>query len=267
MELLKTSGSRKPLVSELFYVGLNVGLAVAVMLAVLYTGTPWIALVLTILSKWRVLAVRPRYWWVNFQSNLVDFLVSLSVVAHLVIVNNSSLDDSPRTILMSIITAIYIGWLLYLKPKSTRRMVGFQALVSTLLSVSALFAISYSWPVSVVVACMWLIGYTAAKHAVNGFDNENDDTFLGLAWGFVFANIGWIFYHWTVAYAMPIFTAIQVPQVVIITTLLSFLGYKIYESNYKHGKVKTNDILLPLLLTVAVIAVLLLFFNRVGSAI
>lgn len=267
MEFLKTGSRRRSFLSESIYLALNIGLAVGVMLVVFYTGSPWTALVLTVLSKWRVFAVRPRYWWVNFQSNLVDFMVSVGVVVHLNVINDSALIGSHKLILMLALTVFYIGWLLYLKPRSSRKMIAAQAATSTILSISALFAISFTWPVSIVVLMMWLIGYTAARHVLNSYDNESHAIFLSLAWGFAIACIGWVAYHWTVAYAMPIFTAIQIPQVVITTALVSFLAYKTYDSHYHHQRVRSNDVLLPLLLTISVIGVLLLMFNRVGSAI
>lgn len=267
MEFLKLGGRRKSFVSEAVYVALNIALAVGLMLIVLYTGSPWVALLLALLSKWRVFAVRPRYWWANFQSNLIDFIVSVSVVVHLMVINDSALVESYKLVLMAILTGLYVGWLVYLKPKSSRRLVALQAGVATASGAWALFAVSFAWPVSAVVLCMWLLGYTSAKHVLNAYDDEAHTTFLSLAWGFVLASIGWVAYHWTVAYMMPVFTAVQVPQVVITTTLLSFLTYKVYDSHYRNDRVKSSDIILPLLLTVSIIAILLLIFNRVGSAI
>ena len=79
MEFLKFARKRSFL-SEVVYTALNVGLAIAVLLVVLYTQSIWFAIAVVILSKWRVFAVRPRFWWANLQSNLVDFIVSVSVV-------------------------------------------------------------------------------------------------------------------------------------------------------------------------------------------
>ena len=79
MEFLKFVRKRSFL-SEFTYTVLNIALAVGVFLIVRYTDAVWFAIVLVVVSKWRVLAVRPRYWWANIQSNMVDFIVSLSVV-------------------------------------------------------------------------------------------------------------------------------------------------------------------------------------------
>lgn len=267
MEFLKSVRRRRSLVSELVYMTLNVALAIAVTLVVFYTGSAWLAISLVILSKWRVFAVRPRYWWVNFQSNLVDFVVSVGHVVHMTLVNDSAMAPQYKLLLLSILTLLYITWLLVLKPRSTRNMVGLQAGVAVLFGSSALFAISYAWPVSLVILGVWLVGYVSARHVLSSYDDETHGLFLSLVWGFVFAELGWVAYHWTVAYSLPVFHSVQMPQISIIVTLLSFATYKIYDSFYHHQRVRSNDVLLPLLLVISSIVVLLLFFNRVGTAI
>ncbi len=268
MEFLKSVRRRRSLLSEVIYMGLNVALAVGVALIIFYTGSIWMAITLVVLSKWRVFAVRPRYWWVNLQSNLVDFIVSISVAVHLMIVNEAALGGSYKLLLMALLTLLYIAWLLYLKPRSARHMVSIQAGAAILFGSSALFAVSYAWPVSVVVLFMWLIGYVAARHTLTAFDDETHAFFLSLAWGLVFAEFGWVAYHWTVAYSIPVFTSVQMPQISIIMTLIGFVSYKVYDSFYRNdGKVRSNDVVLPLLLTLSIIGLLLLLFNRVGTAI
>jgi len=267
MEFLKSVRRRRSLVSELVYMILNVALAVAVTLVVFYTGSIWLAISLIIVSKWRVFAVRPRYWWVNFQSNLVDFVVSVGHVVHMTLVNESAMATQYKLLLLGILTTMYITWLLVIKPRSTRNMVGLQAGVAVLFGSSALFAISYAWPASLVVLGIWLVGYVSARHVLSSYDNEAHGSFLSFVWGFVFAEIGWVAYHWTVAYSLPIFHSVQMPQVAIIVTLLSFAAYKVYDSFYHHQRVRSNDILLPILLVISSIVVLLLLFNRIGTAI
>lgn len=61
MEFLKAA-KRRTLLSELTYVALNIGLAVAILVVVLVIESPLPAIALVLLSKWRILAVRPRYW-------------------------------------------------------------------------------------------------------------------------------------------------------------------------------------------------------------
>lgn len=266
MEFLKLV-RRRSFLSEVVYTVLNVALAIALVLVIWYTASIPLALGLVLISKWRVLAVRARYWFVNIRSNLVDIIVSVSVVLHLYNINDSTLVDSTKALVLGVVTLLYILWLLLLKPRSKRSYVAAQAGVALLLGVSALFAISFAWPASLVVAGMWLIGYSSASHVLNSYDDETHPLFLSLAWSVVMAELGWVAYHWTVAYTLPFVNNLLIPQIAIITTLLGFVAYKSYDSFYHHQKIRMSDIILPLLFTLSIIAVLVFVFNRVGTAI
>ncbi len=267
MEFLKLVRKRSFL-SELIYTILNIALAVGVFLIVRYTDAVWFAIVLVILSKWRVFAVRPRYWWVNLQSNMVDFIVSISIVMHMYTINvQPAIGETAKLALLIGLTLAYIGWLLFIKPRSKRVFVALQAGIAVFLGMSALFTISFNWPVSVVIIGAWLIGYSSARHVLNTFDEETHALFLSLAWGLVVAEISWVAYHWAIAYPLPIFPSLMLPQAALAVTLVSFLAYKVYDSFAHHAKVRMSDVLLPLLFTLSVLFVLLVVFNRVGTAI
>ncbi len=266
MEFLKLVRKRSFL-SEAIYTVLNIALAIAVVMVIRYTDSVGFAIGLVVLSKWRVFAVRPRFWWANLRSNLVDFIVSISFVLHMYIVNSAAIVEPRKLLLLGILTLLYIGWLLFIKPRSKRAYVAVQAGVAVLMGTSALFALSFSWPVSLVVLFMWLIGYTAARHTLSSYDEETHGLFLSLAWGVIMAEIGWVAYHWTIAYNLPLITSLHIPQIAIIATLMNFLAFKAYDSFYKNAKIRMIDIILPLLFTVSVILVLLVVFNRVGTAI
>lgn len=266
MELLKFV-RRRSFVSEVVYTVLNVGLAIAVALTVYYTESIFLGIALVLVSKWRILAVRPRFWYANFLSNLVDIIVSVSVVLHLYTITQAPLTNNQELALLAVGTLLYIFWLLVIKPRSKRVYVVAQAGIAILLGVAALFTISYNWPVSFVVLGMWAIGYSTARHVLNSYDEETHSLLLSLVWGLVLAEIGWVAYHWTIAYALPVVNSILVPQVAIIATLVGFLAYKAYDSFYHHQKIRMSDVLLPLLFTLSVIAVLVIIFNRVGTAI
>lgn len=266
MEFLKFVRKRS-FISELIYTILNIGLAIGVLLIVRYTGSIWFAILLVVISKWRVFAVRPRYWWANLRSNMVDFIVSISIVLTMATINNSPLSEPRQLLLLVIMTIVYIVWLLFIKPRSKRVFVALQAAAAILLGSAALFTMAYNWPVSAVVIGMWLIGYSAARHILSSYDDETHALFLSLAWGLVLGEIAWVSYHWAIAYPLPIVNSLMLPQVAIVTTLVSFLAYKVYDSFYHHAKVRMSDVLLPLLFTLSVLVVLLIVFNRVGTAI
>ncbi len=255
MEFLKSS-KRRSLLSELIYIILNVALAVAILLVVRAIESPLPAFGLVLLSKWRILAVRPRYWFANIQANMVDIIVSLSVVILLYAASGA-------LFMQLLLTALYIGWLLFIKPRSKRVFVGIQAGTAVFLGVTALMSVSYDWIASVVVLLMWLIGYSAARHVLGSYDDAHT-SFYSLIWGLVFAEIGWLAYHWTFAYSLPGMGDIKLSQTALIALVISFLTERVYHSYSQHGAVRSSDVILPGLLAVSVVMILLLFFNKLG---
>jgi hypothetical protein len=266
MEFLKLV-RRRSFLSEVVYAALNIAFAVALVLVIVYTESILLALALVLISKWRVLAVRARYWFVNIKSNLVDIIISMSVVLHLYTINVTSIEDYRKYIILGLVTLLYVIWLLVIKPRSKRNYIALQSGIAILLGTAALFTISFEWPVSIVVIGMWLIGYSTANHVLSSYDDETHRLFLSLAWGTVFAEIGWVAYHWAIAYSLPVITNLLLPQISIIAVLLGFVAYKAYDSFHHHQKIRTTDIILPLLFTLSVIAVLIFVFNRVGTVI
>ena len=256
MEFLKSS-KRRSLVSELVYIALNVAFAIATLVIVLAIDSPLPAFALVLLSKWRILAVRPRYWFVNIQTNLVDIIVSLSLVILLYAAGGA-------LAVQIILTALYIVWLLYVKPKSKKMFVAIQAGTAVFMGVTALMIVSYDWIASAVVLIMWLIGYSAARHVVSSYD-EPHTSFYSLAWGFVFAELGWLGYHWTFAYTIPGAGDIKLSQIALITLAISFLAERLYRSYTRHGTVRSSDIVMPTLLSVSVIIILLTLFNTIST--
>lgn len=256
MEFLKSS-KRRSLISEFVYVVLNIALAAAILAIVWGIESPYAAFGLVLLSKWRVFAVRPRYWFANLQANLVDFIVGLSVVVLLY-----AAQGVPAV--QVVITLLYIGWLLFIKPRSKQSFIAVQAGVAIFLGVTALMSISFDWLASPVVVLMWIIGYAAARHVLGSHD-EAHISFYSLVWGMIFAEIGWLAYHWTFAYELPGLANIKLSQVALVSLALSFLAERTYASYTRHGVVRSNDVLLPALLSVSVILVLLIFFNTLGA--
>ena len=264
MEFLRVV-KRRSLLSESVYILLNLALAGIVVGAVMATGTPWLALAFVLLSKWRVLAVRPRYWLAHIETNMVDFIVSIGVVVMMYSVGQSGTHTAGLVQLL--LAVLYALWLLLLKPRSKRAYVIAQAGVAVLVGTIALAGLSYEWSSSVVVALMWVIGYSASRHVMNAYD-EQDIRLFSFIWGFVFAQVGWLYYHWMIAYVLPFSSGIKLPQVTIILLALSFVGERIYAAYAKHEKITSSDIMLPALLSLGLLFVLEVFFNAaaIGAA-
>lgn len=258
---MKLLGSlqRRSFWSEVIYIGLNVALAVMVLLVVQATNSPLPAFALVALSKWRVFAVRPRYWLANIQANFVDFIVSIGVV---VLLFSASTNTEFGWLLQGALTVLYIGWLVILKPRSSKGAVVSQAAAALFVGVTALFVVSYAWPVSLVVIAMGGIGYVTARHVMTQYKEDNQQ-FLSLLWVLVLAQLGWIAYHWTVAYHIPLLD-VRVPQVSVIAMCLGLVFYKLYDSFKKHSEVRAGDVALPIIFTVSVCALLVTLFHGVG---
>lgn len=256
MDFLKSS-KRRSVLSETVYILLNIGFAAALLGIVLAIESPLLAFALVLLSKWRVLAVRPRYWYANVQANLVDLIVSVSLVILLYAASGA-------LVMQIFLTLLYIGWLLFVKPRSKRRYIAIQAGVAVFLGATATMIVSADWFATITVAIMWLIGYASARHVLNSYE-EVHGSFYALIWGLVFAEIGWLAYHWTFAYTLPGMGSIKLSQAALITLGISFVAERMYVSYTTHGKIRAVDALLPTLLVVSVIVILLVFFNTLSS--
>lgn len=255
MDLMKST-KRRSRISEFAYVSMNIGLAVVLLLIVLAVESPYLAFALVLISKWRIFAVRPRYWFANFLANLVDIIVSVSVVVLLY--------SAAGAIAAQIaFTLLYIVWLLFIKPRSKRSYVIAQSSVAVFLGVTALYTVSFGWNELFVVAIMWLIGYSSARHVLTAHD-ESRTPFLSLAWGGFIAELGWLFYHWTYAYALPGFGNVKLVQAAVVVLLVSFVAERSYTSWLRHKQIRAADVLMPMILMVSIVLLLVLLFNRIG---
>lgn len=257
MDLLKAHKRRSRL-SEAAYISLNVGLAAAVLVIVLVGQSPWLAIAVVLLSKWRALAVRPRFWFANLVANMVDIIVGISTVILLY-------GASGILWLQIFLTILYVVWLLLIKPRSSRRYVAIQAGVAVFLGVTALSMTMYAWDTSIFVVAMWVIGYVSVRHVLGSYE-EPLTMMYSLVGGVIAAELGWIGSHWMVAYPLPGFGMIQFSQLALFATLLCLIAERAYASYHRHGIVRRADIIAPVLLTVAVMVVVYVLAVLNGSS-
>lgn len=246
MDLLKAH-KRRSRVSESAYVALNIGLAATLLIIVLAVQSPWLAITVVLLSKWRTLAVRPRFWYANIVANMVDIIVGISVV---ILMYGAS--GSPW--LQAVMALLYAGWLLFIKPRSKRVYVAYQAGIALFLGITALSMVSYSWNIIFFVMIMWLFGYVIARHVLGSYD-EPLTPLYSLVAGFICAELGWIGFHWLMAYPLPGFGTVQFSQLALFTSLYALIAERSYTSYHRHGEVRRADIIMPILLTVSIMAV------------
>jgi hypothetical protein len=185
------------------HLGLVLVLPVAVFVLV-RLGFVQLALSVIVLSKWRMFAVRPRFWATNIRANAVDLMVGLPIV--LFMAHATSL---PIQFLWML---LYGVWLVVIKPGSSIALITTQAFIGQLAALSAL-----SWRTEPVYSLTLLSGlfcFLAARHFLDAFD-EPYARMLAYTWGYFGAALAWLLSHWLLLYrglAQP-------------TLLLSTLGY------------------------------------------
>jgi hypothetical protein len=116
--------------SHAFYFVYNAFLPLLVFLLV-RTNFSQLALSLILLSKWRMFAVRPRFWLANIRANAVDMVIGVAVLAFMV-----STGNEVAQLLWSVLWA---SWLIVIKPRADTLWVSLQALISFVAGLMALF--------------------------------------------------------------------------------------------------------------------------------
>lgn len=209
--------------SSIFHNGLLV-LLPFVLFVVRQLGTQFVAisLVLVLLSKWRMFAVRPRFWMTLIRANAVDLIVGFSIVVFML--------HSGTTWLQFFWAVMYAVWLLFLKPAAGIVPVSAQAFVGQLAGLMALFVVGPTAPTLLLVIGAGVICAASARHFFDSFD-EPYSKMLAYLWGYFAAGLVWVLSHWLLYYG-------PVAQPVV---LLSVMGYGVAALYYldHHEKLST----------------------------
>lgn len=193
--------------SHLLHVGLQLVLPLVLLILVRLQGTfIELALALVLLTKWRMFAVRPRFWLANLRANAVDITIGLSAVIFMA--------NSPYGYLQIIWTVLYAVWLVTLKPATGTVMVAAQALLAQLAGLMALFLIWADGPLTGLILVTGVICYISARHFFDSFD-EPYAKLLSYLWAYFGAALVWVLGHWLLFYGL-----IAQP-----TLILSMVGY------------------------------------------
>lgn len=243
------------ILSSVLHIILNILLGVGSIALTIITESWILGILLVLISKWRMFAVRPRYWFLNLKSNLVDLIVGVSFVL---------LAYCAGSTIMPIhwILAIgYTSWLILLKPRSSEAAAEVQALVAVFLGISA--ATILGAPISSiwVTICAFVIGYGASRHVLIQSD-DHDYTYITFSCGLIASEIAWLFHSWLIVYSFNT-TGIVVPQLAIVLTITGFLFNRIYKSILKRdGKFKFADVAIPAIFSILAIAVMVIWFSQ-----
>ena len=178
--------------SKWLYIALNVLLPV---LAFMFVTWDFVSLAFAtiLLSKWRMFAVRPRFWPTHIRANAVDIIVGVSLLLFMI--------SSGSLAVRLLWTGLYVVWLVVIKPATSTLVVSGQALVAL---VSGLMAIFVAWgdlPLGVLVISSGLICYLSAHHFFDSFD-EPYARLLSSMWGYFGAAMVWVLAHWLLYYGI-----------------------------------------------------------------
>jgi hypothetical protein len=233
--------------SHLAHIGLTILLPVLayILVRIDFVG---LAIILILLSKWRMFAVRPRYWTVNLISSSVDILVSVALV---IFMANTSV-----MWWQVFWTLAYIGWLVWLKPRSDVLSVSAQAMIGQLLGLSVLYLKFGDASLALLVLGTWGVTYLAARHFLTSFE-ESHTELLAHCWAYFGASLAFILGHWLLFYG-------SVAQIIVFLTTI---GYSLAALYYLDAKERLTDILKRQLLgiTLAILLIVIIFSDWAGA--
>jgi hypothetical protein len=206
-----------------------------------------LALSLVVLSKWRMFAVRPRFWAANVRANAVDIMVGISIV--LFITHSSSA-------YLQLLWAILYGvWLIGIKPATSLVMISLQAFIGQLCGLSALYLAWAAGPLYGLTLLTGLICFLAARHFFDSFD-ESYAKLLSYIWGYFGAALAWILGHWLLFYGV-----LAQP-----TLILSTIGYGMAVLYYLNHTGRLNkNIQRQFIFVMLVIVLVVLKFSHWGN--
>lgn len=201
-----------------------------------------LAYIVVIMAKWRMFAVRPRFWPANFRANSVDIMVGISIVVFM-----QYLDGALGQFLWA---TAYGLWLVVIKPRSTTFWVSMQAGLAQFAALSALYLAMAEAPIYLISIAAGLICYWSARHFIDNFD-EAYARLLSYVWGYFGAAIAWLTAHWLLYYqfvAQP-------------TLLLSAIGYGLAALYYFDHQQRLSSLLKRqfIFIMVAIVLVVLTF--------
>ena len=247
--------------STVLHISLNIALAVISTALTVISGNWIFGVLLVLLSKWRVIAVRPRYWWVNIKANLVDYTVGISLAILVFMAGKETWN-----IWHSFLTVIYAAWLVFIKPRSEAIMTEIQAMCAIFFGTFASALVTSQLDPMIGAFICFVIGYGASRHVLIQSD-DHDFTLTTFICGLMVAELSWIFYHWSIVYSFgngnsyneAIFA---IPQLPIAASVLFYMFARGYKSALRHdGKIRADDIVAPAIFSVLVMFVMVFFYS------
>lgn len=227
--------------SHAFHIGFN-ALIPALIYVLVRIGMEPVAASLVLLAKWRMFAVRPRYWLANLRANAVDITIGLSIVIFMMQTNSVQIQ--------LFWAVVYAAWLIFIKPGSSTFMTSIQAFTGQLFGLMAIFLAWPEAPLAGLIVLIWLVTYTSARHFFTSFE-EAYTSLYAHTWGYFAAAMTWVLGHWLLFYQM----------VAQPTLLLTVLGFGLAALYYLEQTDRLSTLLRRqfLFIMIAIVVVVLVF--------
>jgi len=201
-----------------------------------------LALSVILLSKWRMFAVRPRFWPTIIRANAVDIMVGISIVIFM---------SHATSISIQLLMALLYGfWLLVIKPRNSTLFISAQAMIGQLFGLMALFMAWSSGPLYGLIIVTGVICYISARHYFDNFGEPYAKLLAGI-WAYFGAALMWLLGHWLLFYGL----------VAQPTVILSTIGYGLALLYYFDHSDKLNEALRRqfLFIMLAIVLIILSF--------
>jgi hypothetical protein len=248
--------------SSAVHVLLNILLGLGAVLLTVFSENPALGILLVLVSKWRVFAVRSRYLLINIKSNLVDFIVGFSIVMLTYYSSTARSFDEPLDfIYIGTYAILYIIWLLFIKPMSSEKANLAQSLIAVFLGTSASTIMTATLDPIAAAGLAFVIGYAACRHVLVQTQGEVAGL-TTLSCGLVFAEIAWLSHAWEIVYTFGD-SGIRIPQCAIILTIFAFAYNYARQAMVRYREdFRFVDIVGPIVFAVLLIGIIVIFFSN-----
>jgi small-conductance mechanosensitive channel len=186
---------------------------VLLLAALVKINLPALAVLTVVLSKWRIFAIKPRYWATHLKINMVDILFGVSVVGLLQIYAK----DNYRQMLPILVS--YIIWLLVIKPLSSRLGMSIQAVLAFILSVVVIHRIDALLSSSILALLSGISAYFCYSHycSTSTFADAKSQTwaYTVIVIGLIYIFSKWLLFIWLMPAGLLMSLAIGYPLVTL----------------------------------------------------
>jgi hypothetical protein len=185
-----------------------------------------IAVIMVLLSKWRIFSVKARHWAANISANAVDIIFSLaSIGAYRAFASNN------QALILLLVGALY--WNMYIKPKSSPAYVSLQGVIAFMASITVVYLSYAQLPSTSLGLASAVIGYFCMHHILGSFGDSMRVT-VSYMWCILCFMISVIMSKWLIFYGY-----IAQPALLLAFLLLGFSTYNyIYNQPTKYQKYK-----------------------------